>query len=182
MNNKIIIIFVIICCCLLLSVVGGFFYKKHIDEYNKNIYDFNKKYNLNYFENENKVFTQDELNKMFLVYGTIVSDISTKTIMLNGVKITLYSALINYPIGNFYSGKLGDIKMLSNVLESGLYQDKINIKPETNYITSEKVSNVSCYIITTKPINKGNTIKLYYDPYKRVVPPFIQSEYITDLI
>jgi len=178
MNNKLIIIFIIICCCLLLSVIGGYFYKKYIDEYNKNIYEYNKKYNLNYYEKDNKVYTQTELNNMFLVYGTITSDITTKTIMLNNSKLTLYSGFIEYPIGDFYSGKLGNIKMMDNVLDNGLYNSKIDIKPVTNYVTSEKVSNVLCPIITTKLINKGDVIKLYYDPYKRVVPPFIESLYV----
>ena len=66
----------------------------------------------------------------------------------------------------------------NNVLDNGIYQSSLNIKPITDYVTSEKTYNVKCYIITTKPINKGDTIKLYYHPYKRIVPPFIESKFI----
>ena len=182
MNYKIIIIFVIICCCIISSSVGGILYKNHIDEYNKNIDEYNKKYNLNYFEKENKIYTQNELKNMYLVYGTITSDISTKNITVNDIKLSLYSGLIEYPIGDFYDGKLDDIKFVNDVFNNGLYEIKLDVKPITKFITSEKVSKILCPIITTKVINKNDTIKLYYDPNKRIVPPFIESIYITNLI
>ena len=117
---------------------------------------------------------------MYTVYGTIISDVNDK-------KLTLYSGLIKFSIGDYYGGRIGDIKLIFDPFcnEQGIFAQNMSIQPLTNYITSEKISDVTTPIITpiitTKYIEKNFTLKLYYDPKKRVAPPFINPDFIINL-
>lgn len=182
--KNIIIIITIICFCCLSSIIGGLlYYKKRQNDiiiYNENINDFNKKYNMNYYPPEDRIYKQVDFDAIYTAYAVIQS-VESKTININDKNITLYIGTMTYPIGDFYMGKLGKIRVVTDVLNEGIHANTVYIPSPTMYITSDKTFEVLSPIITTTTIKKDDVIKVFYDPQKKVAPPFIDPTYIVNL-
>jgi hypothetical protein len=174
----IIIIISIIICIFCLSFSGILLYnlKKMYD----NIEKFNIKYNMNYYPKEKKVYTVTDLDKLNIAYAIVQDNVVSENVTVNDKNITVYKGYINYPMGDFFSGKNYG-KIYVSASENGIHGNVVFIKPTSTTRTSEKIYDVTCPIITMKPIKKDDLIKVYYDPFKQTAPPFIDPNYIINL-
>ena len=181
--KTIIIVLLLICCicCILSSVSSIYSYnlikdeEKIINDFNNNIINFNKKYNINYF-NDN-VLTQSQISSMYFAMVTI-GDVNTATVTVNNIPIILYYTTVNYTVADFY-GKDKPTKIIFNNTVDKITENPI--LPEITYPVSVDTIPVTSIIVTTKKINKGDNIKVYYDGNYRLAPPFVDSDYFQSI-
>jgi hypothetical protein len=182
--KNIIIIFILICICCLSSIIGGILYynklQNDISIYNDNIDFFNKKYNMNYYPPEDKIWKIKDFDDIYTTYAAILS-VNTTNINVNNKNIILYFGKIKYPIGDFYGGKMENITIVDDVIQNGIHNNTVLPTQKTKYIMSDKTYDVTTPFISTKPVQTGDNLKVFYDPQKKVAPPFIDPAYIIDL-
>lgn len=179
----IIIIIVIILCLSSLSAL--YFYKKKqgekldIENFNKNINDYNSKYNQNYFESA--LYKSSDLNSMLKASATIISEPQTKEITVNDKVIKLYSATINYKAINHNKKDVPPIKLVNTDDPFDINSGAIQFKKE-NPLPGKEI-DVTTNIVTTQPIQKNQQIEVFYSYgiSARFAPPFLPEKYVTFL-
>jgi hypothetical protein len=170
-------------------------YHKNIVEYNKNIDEYNQKYNMNY--NDGKIYYNDDLKNMIQTVATVISDSELKDIIVNNKmqdtvendkikdivvndrKIKLFRYTISYKIRNYFSEKQDKIILLFGFDASGGIPS-FSISPCGKPLEND--TNVITNIITTIPI-ENNQITVYYNygSIGRFFPPFLPENYVTYL-
>jgi hypothetical protein len=177
-TKYIIIIFIIVIMCLSSSSIAGYYYKKKINTdkeiYNKNIDDYNEKYNMNY--NNGKLYYKGDFKDMYETGATIISDPEIKDIIVNNKKIRLYNYKINYKSINYVGEKSQFIVPFSFGDIHKFYTTKDFYVPFPNRI------NVLTNIITTSPLEQDKiTVYYNYGSIGRFAPPFLEEKYVTYL-
>ena len=187
MNNTyiiIIVIFIIFILCI-SSSIGVYFYVKNkneeIKKYNSEIDDYNINYNINYDKNNNKLITDDDLEKMESTECIVRSEPVFKDVNINGMVHKLSYAKISYNIKNYMGKEIGSITASTdfNVDKPGIHS--IYLKKELKSTNVGSLIPVEAYIITKEPLEKTSYFKIYYDPDGRVAPPFVSSSYIENI-
>ena len=174
----IILIIVIIVCLLSSSSAAFLFIRKKttqqnnaITEYNKNIDDYNIKYNMNY--QNNKLYYTEDLRKMLSTMATVIDDPIKEEITVNNKKIIIYNTKIEYKIVNYLDIRTGKINSLTDA--------RMVIKKKQDTIIDIPVK-VIADIITTKEIEKDDMFTVYYNyDIDRTAPPFLSEKYVTYL-
>ncbi len=172
-----IVIIVLIIFCLSSSVSALFFLRKQnietnnaVNQYNKNIDDYNMNYNMNY--QNNKVYYDQHLRKMLGTMATVIDNPRTEEIKVNDKTITIYTVKIEYEILNYLDERTGKITAIGGKVVTNKKQDTLIEKP----------IKVISEIITTKQIEKDDMFTVYYNyNTDRIAPPFLSEKYITYL-
>lgn len=163
-----VLIVIFIFCLLSSSLLSFLFIKKNKDE------DNDKKYNMNY--NDNKIYYEDDLNKMLSTTATVINIPTTQEIKINNKKITVYYANIEYDIVNYYEKIIGKINVIGNIKD--ITENKIILNKKQN-LKFDIPIKINSGIITTKQIQKGDKFTVYYNyDIDRTAPPFLPKEYI----
>ncbi len=172
MDTIYIILFIVIILCSLSSSIGAFFFKKKNEQevilYNKNIDDYNMKYNIN-FEN-NKIYYQYDFKNMFKAVGTIMTDSTEEIIFINNNKVKIYKSIIQYEIVNYIDENTRKINSEN--------EGKIILKRKSETIFDKKISVLS-EIITKIPLDTDMMFSVYYNyDTDRIAPPFLSEKYV----
>ena len=172
MDTIYVILFILLIICSLSSSIGAFFLKKKNEQevilYNKNIDDYNIKYNIN-FEND-KIYRQYDFANMHKAIATVLYDSSEKNIIVNNSKIKLYTTIIQYDIINYINENIGKINSEN--------EGKIILKKESNTIFDKKITVIS-EIITKIPLESDMMFSIYYNyDTDRIAPPFLPEKYV----
>jgi hypothetical protein len=135
--------------------------------------DINKKYNMNY--NDNKVYYEDDLNKMLSTTATVIDIPTQKEIEINNKKIIVYYANIEYDIINYYEKVIGKINVIGNIDDITKNKIILNKKQKTKFDNPIKIITG---IIISKQIQKGDKFTVYYNyNIDRTAPPFLPKDY-----
>jgi len=180
----IIIILIIFLLCISSSIGGVIYIKKKNEEikiYNEEIDNYNRDYNINYDTENNKLITDDDLEKMESTECIIRSYPVIKDIIVNGTVHKLSYAKISYNIKNYIS----ENKPPQNLgADPGSFEAEkpgrpsIYLKKELKTPVVGSLIPVEAYLITKEPLEKTSYFKIYYDPNGRVAPPYVLSSYI----
>lgn len=180
MNNTyiiIIVIFIIFILCI-SSSIGVYFYVKNkneeIKKYNSEIDNYTRNYNINYDTTNNKLITDDDLDKLESTECIVQSYPEFKEIMVNGEKHKVSYATITYNIKDYY--KDDKITKLGATGGASIY-----LKKKLQSVNVGSLIPVETYIITKDPLEKTSYFKIYYDPDGRVAPPFVSSSYVENI-
>ena len=180
----IIIILIIFLLCI-SSSIGGILYTKNKNDdikiYNGEIDNYNRDYNINYDTENNKLITDDDLEKMESTECIVQSYPVVKDIIVNGTVHKLSYAKISYNIKNYFTN---DPNMNKIVADPGGFEGEkpgrpsVYLKKELKSVNVGSLIPVEAYLITKEPLEKTSYFKIYYDPNGRVAPPFLSSSYI----
>ncbi len=165
--------------CLSSSSFAGYYYKNKINTekeiYNKNIDEYNKNYNMNYYNN--KVYYTDDLKNMNETVATVISGPEIKAININNRLIELFKYTINYKAINYLDEETKFMKLSRGFEEGGT----VSANKKVNMPLSKNL-NITADIITTSRIeNKQITVYYNYGTNDRFAPPFLPEKYITYL-
>jgi len=187
-TTAIIIITVIFLLCMSSSVGIGYYNiilkenerDQELIKYNANIDNYNKLYNINYYNG--KIYKYDDIKKMKGAVVTVINNPFQKKITVNDTTLTIYIYNISYSIEDYYNFE-------SNVNHDAIWNvgfEQIPSKTmESKSATkmSSNIMNVTCIMISTKEVEKDYKFTVYYDisPGGRIVPPFLLEKYVTYL-
>ncbi len=157
----------------LVSVTAYLFIKN--TKNNNDITEYNKTYNMNY--NDNKVYNNNDLNKMLRTIATVINIPTTQEIKINNKIITVYYANIEYVVVNYYNKVIGKINVIENIENITKNKIVLNKKQKSKF---DLPIIINSGIITTKQIQKGDKFTVYYNyDIDRIAPPFLPESYIS---
>ena len=191
MKTPTIIIIIVILLCILSSIAGGYYYytnKKEREKqekqealtkikYNENIDNYNKLYNINYYNR--KIYKNNDIKKMKEAEATVISDPIQKQITVNDKILTIYRYNITYQMKDYFKNPIGGITLMDmgEDLTKGI---QISSNSMLSYINSDETYKIRTDFISTKPVSKGDKFTVYYDITGiRIAPPFLDEKYVT---
>jgi hypothetical protein len=178
----IIIIILIIFLLCISSSIGGILYTKNKNDdikiYNEAIDNYNRDYNINYDTENNKLITDDDLEKMESTECIVQSYPVVKDIIVNGIVHKLSYAKISYNIKNYMAEENNPRTVSTDFNVDKPERPSIYLKKELKSVNIGSLIPVEAYLITKEPLEKTSYFKIYYDPNGRIAPPFLSSSYI----